>query len=80
MFASVYFAGYSRNRSRFNRSGKNPSTEVLQLSIVVQVATAAPSVPINIFKGALQGILGFNITLVRILVDNGYDIQQSFLC
>ena len=36
-------------------------------------------VPVNIFRGTLQGILGFTSTQVRILVDNGYDIQESVL-
>ena len=59
--------------------GKNPPTEAPQVSMVVQVATAAPSVPVNIFTGTLQCILGFTITQVRVLVDNGYDSQESAL-
>ena len=55
--------------------GENLPTEVPQVSTVIQVATTAPSVPVNIFTGTLQGILGFNITQVRVLVDYGYDIQ-----
>ena len=52
--------------------GVNPPTEAPQVSVVVQVATAAPSVPVNILTGTLQGILGFTITQVRVLVDYGY--------
>ena len=40
---------------------------------------AAPSVPVNIFTGSLLGIIGFTITQVKILVDNGYEIQESFI-
>ena len=46
---------------------------------VVQIETAVPSVTVNIFMGTLQGILGFTITQVRVLVDNGYDSQESVL-
>ena len=59
--------------------GLNPPTEAPQVSTVVQVATAAPSVTVNIFTGTLQGIIGFNITRVQILVDDGYDIKESVL-
>ena len=45
-------------------AGENPHTEAQQVSIVVQVATAAPSVPANIFTGGLQSILGFTINQV----------------
>ena len=48
--------------------GENPPTEAPQVSTVVQV-------PVNIFTGALQGILGFASTQVRFLVVNGYDSQ-----
>ena len=36
-------------------------------------------VPVNIFTGTLQGIIGFTSTQVRVLVDNGYDSQESVL-
>ena len=52
--------------------GENPLTEAPQVSTVVQV-------PVNIFTGTLQGILGFTSTQVRVLVDNGYDSQELFL-
>ena len=54
-------------------------TEALQVSTVVQVATAAPSVPVNVFTGVLQDILGFTSTQVRVLVEDGYYIQESVL-
>ena len=60
--------------------GLNPPTEAPQVSTVVQVATAAPSVPVNILTGTLQGILGFTIIQVRVLVDDGYYSQESVLC
>ena len=47
---------------------ENPPTEAPQVSTVVQV-------PVNIFMGTLQGILGFIITQVRVLVYDGYDTQ-----
>ena len=52
--------------------GENLSTEAPQVSMVVQV-------PVNIFTGTLQGILGFTITQVRVLVNDGYDSQESVL-
>ena len=52
--------------------GKNPPTEAPQVSTVVQV-------PVNIFTGTLQGILGFISTQVRVLVDDGYDSQESVI-
>ena len=52
--------------------GENPPTEAPQVSTVVQV-------PVNIFTGTLQGILGFTSTPVRVLVDDGYDSQESVL-
>ena len=52
--------------------GKKPPTEAPQVSMVVQV-------PVHISTGTLQGIIGFNSTQVQVLVDNGYDIQESFL-
>ena len=58
--------------SRFNKSGKNLPTEAPQVSTVVQVS-------FNIFTGTLQGILGFTSTQVRVLVDDGYDSQESVL-
>ena len=48
--------------------GENPPIEAPQVSTVVQV-------PVNIFTGILQGILGFTSTQVRVLEDDGYDIQ-----
>ena len=48
--------------------GENLPTESPQVSTVVQV-------PVNIFTGILQDILGFTSTQVRVLVDDGYDIQ-----
>ena len=44
---------------------------------VVQIATAVPSVPVNIFMGTLQGILYFSSTQVWVLVDDIYDSQES---
>ena len=58
---------------------KNPPTEAPQVSTVVQVTMAAPSVQANIFTGTLQVILGFTNTQVWVLVDNGYDRQESVL-
>ena len=58
---------------------ENLPTEAPQVSTVVQVTTAAPSVPVNIFTGILQGILGFTSTQVRVLVDDGYYIQDSVI-
>ena len=52
--------------------GENPPTEAPQVSTVVQV-------PINIFTGTLQVVLGFTSTQVRILVDDRYDSQESVL-
>ena len=51
---------------------ENPPTEAPQVSTVVKVT-------VNIFMGTPQGILGFTITQVRVLVDYGYDIQKSVL-
>ena len=51
---------------------ENPPIEAPQVSTVVQV-------PINIFTGTLQGILGFTNTQVQVLVDDGYDRQESVL-
>ena len=53
-------------------AGKNTPTEA-------PVATAAPSVPDNIFTGTLKGILGFIITQVQVLVDEIYDIHELVL-
>ena len=52
--------------------GENLPTEAPQVSTVVQV-------PVNIFTGVLQGVLGFTGTQVWVLVDNGYDSQYSVL-
>ena len=52
--------------------GENPPTESPQVSTVVQV-------PVRIFTGTLQVILGFTSTQVRVLVDDGYDSQYSVL-
>ena len=60
-------------------AGNKPPTEAPQVSMVVQVTTAAPSVLVNIFTGTLQGILGFTITQVWFLMDDGYDSQESVL-
>ena len=59
--------------------GENPPTEAPQVSTVVQVTMAALSVPVNIFTGTIQGILGFTSIRVWVLVDNGYDSQESVL-
>ena len=59
--------------------GENPATEAPQVSTVVQVATSAPSVPVNTITGKFQGIIGFTITQVQVLVDGGYDRQESVL-
>ena len=80
MFASIYFTGYASNRSISAGVGENTPTEAPQVSTVVQVATSAPPVPVNIFTGTLQDILGFAINQVRVLVDNGYYSQESVLC
>ena len=53
--------------------GENTPTEPPRFSMVIQA-------PVNIFIGTLQGILGFTSTQVRVLVDNGYDIQESVIC
>ena len=60
-------------------SDENPPTEARQVSTVVQVATAAPSVLENIFTATLQGIFGFTNTHVQVLVGNGYDSQALVL-
>ena len=52
--------------------GENTPTEAPQVSTVVQV-------PVNIFAGTLQGIIGFTSTQVQDLVDNGYDSQESII-
>ena len=52
--------------------GENTPTEVPQVSTVVQV-------PVNIFTGKLQGILGFTSTQVRVLVNDGYARHDSVL-
>ena len=51
---------------------ENPRTEAPQVSTAVQV-------PVNIFTGTLQGIFGFTSTQVQVLVDDGYDSQESVL-
>ena len=79
MLASVYFTDYVRNRSRFNRRRKKPPIEVPQVSTIVKVATDAPSVPVNIFTGTRQGIIGFTNTQVLVLVEDRYDSQESVL-
>ena len=53
--------------------GENLPTEAPQVSMVVQV-------PVNIFKGTIQGILLFISTQVPVLVEDGYDSQESVLC
>ena len=52
--------------------GENLSTEAPQVSTAVKV-------PVNIFTGTLQGILGLTSTQVWVLLDDGYDIQESVL-
>ena len=52
--------------------GENPPKEAPQVLTVVQV-------PVNIFTGKLQDILGFASTQVWVLVDDGYDSQESVL-
>ena len=52
--------------------GENPATEAPQVSTVVQV-------PVNIFTGTFQVILGFTSIQVWVLVDDGYDRQESVL-
>ena len=52
--------------------GENLPTEAPQVSKVVQV-------PVNIFTGTLQGILGFTSTQVQVLVGDGYDSQESII-
>ena len=52
--------------------GENSPTEAPKVSTVVQV-------PFNIFTGALWGILGFTVTQVQVLVDGGYDSQESVI-
>ena len=52
--------------------GKNPSTEAPHVSTVVKVL-------VSIFMGTLQGILGFTSTQVQVLVDDGYDSQESVI-
>ena len=58
---------------------KNPPTEAPQGSTFVQVATDAPPVPVNISTGTLKGIIGFTSTQVLVLVDEGYDSQESVI-
>ena len=58
---------------------ENIPTEAPQVSAVVQYAMDEPSVPANIFTGIFQGILGFASTQVQVLVDYGYDRQDSVL-
>ena len=53
--------------------GENPPTEAPQVSMVAKV-------PVNIFMGTLQGILGFANTQVRVSVDDICDIQDSVIC
>ena len=52
--------------------GENMPTEAPQVSTVVQV-------PFNIFTGTPQGILGFISSQVRVLMDDGYDSQESVI-
>ena len=46
--------------------------DALKVSMVVQV-------PVNIFTGTLQDNLCFTSNQVHVLVDDGYDIQESVL-
>ena len=50
--------------------GKKNPTEAPQVSTALQVATAAPSVPVNIFTGTLQGFFCITITQIQVLVDD----------
>ena len=59
--------------------GENLPTEAPQVSMVVKVTSAVPSVTVNIFKWRLQDIIGSTNTQVRVLVDDGYDSQESVL-
>ena len=52
--------------------GKNPPIKAPKVSRVVQV-------PVNIFTGTLQGILGFASTKVRVLLEDRYDSQESVI-
>ena len=52
--------------------GENLPTEAPQFSTFVQVS-------INIFTVTLQGTFGFTSTQVCVLVDGGYDSQDSVL-
>ena len=52
--------------------GENTPMEAPQVSTVLQV-------PVYIFTGTLQGIIDFTSTQVRVLVDDGYDSQESVL-
>ena len=58
---------------------ENPPKEAPQVSTVVKVATDKPSVAVNIFMGTLQGIIGFTITQVHILVDDRYVSHDSVI-
>ena len=51
---------------------ENLPPEAPQVSTVVQF-------PVNIFMGILHGILGFTSSQVRVLVDGGYDSQESVI-
>ena len=52
--------------------GENPPTVAPQFLRFVQVL-------FNIFTGTIQGILGFTSNQVLVLVDDGYESQESVL-
>ena len=56
---------------------ENNPTYAPPVSTVVHVTTAVTSVPVNIFTGALQDIIGIANTQIWFLVNNGYDNQES---
>ena len=58
---------------------ENNPTYASPVSTVVHVTTAVTSVPVNIFTGALQDIIGIANTQIWFLVNNGYDNQESVL-
>ena len=52
--------------------GEHIPTEAPQVSTVVPV-------PVNIFMGTLLGVRGFTSTQVRVLVEDRYYSQESFI-
>ena len=57
----------------------NPPTEAPQVAMVVRITMALTSVTVNTFKETHKDILGFANIHVWVLVDCGYDSQESFL-